>query len=53
MQSRSDAPYKIKQRVSVDAARRTFSVQWADENALGDVTYPDDTIMVRRAYPWE
>ena len=64
MSVRGDA-YKIGERVygaidgqpgivvSVDNAARTFAVQWADENALGDVVYPFDTIMVRRAYPWE
>jgi len=39
--------------VSVDATAGTFAVQWADENAVGDVIYPYDTIMVRRAMPWE
>jgi len=39
--------------VSVDAATGTFSVHWTDENAVGDVVYPYDTIMVRRAWPWE
>lgn len=28
-------------------------VQWADANAVGDVIYPADTIMIRKAYPWE
>lgn len=39
--------------VSVDAERRTFKVQWADANALGDVVYPWDTLMVREGWPWE
>jgi len=39
--------------VSVDRVAENFAVQWADENALGDVVYPFDTIMVRRAWPWE
>lgn len=39
--------------VSVDAERETFTVQWQDENAVGDVVYPYDTIMVRSAFPWE
>lgn len=39
--------------VAVGCETRTFSVQWADETALGDIVYPFDTIMVRRAYPWE
>lgn len=39
--------------VSVDANVNNFAVQWADENAVGDVIYPCDTIMVRRAFPWE
>lgn len=39
--------------VSMDAERETFTVQWADENAVGDVVYPFDTIMVRSAFPWE
>lgn len=28
-------------------------VQWADENAVGDVIYPQDTILIRKAWPWE
>lgn len=39
--------------VSVDAERGTFTVQWADENAVGAVVYPYDTAMVREAWPWE
>lgn len=29
------------------------TVQWADENAVGDVIYPADTILIRKAWPWE
>lgn len=39
--------------VSVDATAGTFSVRWSDQTALGDIVYPSDTIMVRRAFPWE
>lgn len=39
--------------VSVDATADTFSVQWADQAALGGIVYPSDTIMVRPAFPWE
>jgi hypothetical protein len=58
-------PWRVAQRVygaidgcpgtvvSVDPERETFTVQWADENAVGDVVYPYDTIMVRGAFPWE
>lgn len=58
-------PYAIRQRVfgaidgvagtvlSVDTVNRIFSVQWCDAHAVGDVTYPFDTVMVRRAFPWE
>jgi hypothetical protein len=37
--------------VSVDAAFNTFIVQW-DGNDF-PVVYPEDTIMVRKAFPWE
>lgn len=37
--------------VSVDAERGTFSVYWADKNF--PVVYPVETIMVRKAWPWE
>lgn len=39
--------------VSVDAIGGTFTVQWADQDAVGNVIYPFDTIMVRRKFPWE
>jgi len=39
--------------VSVDAFSTSpvFAVRW--EDAVGEVIYPHDTIMVRKAWPWE
>lgn len=38
--------------ISVDRSTDSFTVRWDGEDALG-VTYPQDTVMVRRAFPWE
>lgn len=35
----------------VDVSSATFSVVWNDGKA--PVTYPQDTIMVQKAWPWE
>ena len=37
--------------VSVDAERGTFEVKWSD--GMYPITYPMDTAMVRKAWPWE
>ena len=37
--------------VSVDASARTVTVIWHGE--WDAVVYPEDTIMIRRAMPWE
>lgn len=37
--------------ISVDAEFDTFIVQW-DGNDF-PVVYPQDTIMIRKAFPWE
>lgn len=37
--------------VSVDTERRTFAVDWKGNGF--SVEYPDDTIMIRKAWPWE
>lgn len=40
--------------VSVDRARGTFTVEWLDASGSGvSVVYPEDTVMVREAWPWE
>lgn len=36
-----------------DHVAGTFSVQWCDQTALGDIVYPGDTIMVKKGYPWD
>lgn len=37
--------------VSVDRGRGVVTVEWS--GGKFPVDYPEDTIMIRRAYPWE
>lgn len=59
-------PWRVTQRVygaiddcpgtvvSVDKPAGTFTVEWLDRSGHDvPVVYPDNTIMVRRAWPWQ
>lgn len=40
--------------VSVGEPAGTVTVEWiVAEVSVGNVVYPDDTIMIRKAWPWE
>ena len=62
MQTRGDA-YAVGERVFgaidgcpgevVSVGDSTFTVDWTDAGGADAVVYPKDTIMVRRAFPWE